>query len=287
MARFCRSLLAATNFLFVAAFISFSSGSNADEVNAPAKRIIALAPHIVESLFEIGAGDKIVATVDYADYPKQALSIPRIGGYYGVQMEKVLALAPDLVIVWKNGNRAEDIQKLEQLGLNIAYSEPKHITGVADELIHLGQLTGHELQATEAANRFLTRLDAIKTQYVGKAKINAFYQLWSEPLMTVNKNTWIHQLLTVCQANNVFAETSTDYPQVSIENVVVANPELIIQPDEKADKPQPKIDWHKWPMIPAVKQAQFIRINADLIHRFSSRMLDGVDDMCRKIDQLR
>lgn len=275
------------NWFAATALILLSLTLNAAEPSAPAKRIIALAPHIVESLFEIGAGDKIIATVDYADHPKQALSIPRIGGYYGVQMEKVLAMAPDLVIVWKTGNRAEDIHKLEQLGLNIAYSDPKGIDGVADELLLLGELTGQQQQAQSVAQTFRNKLAAIRSQYADKLQIDTFYQLWSEPLMTVGKNTWIHQLLSVCQANNVFADASTDYPQVSIENVVVAKPELIVQPDEKADKPQPKVNWHKWPMIPAVKQDKFIRINADVIHRFSSRMLIGLEDMCRKIDQVR
>ncbi len=91
----------------------------------PAKRIIALSPHAVEMLYAIGAGDTIVAATDYADYPEAAKKIPRIGGYYGIQMERVLELNPDLIVVWDSGNKAEDINQLRTLGFNLYGSDPK------------------------------------------------------------------------------------------------------------------------------------------------------------------
>lgn len=253
----------------------------------PAKRIIALAPHIVESLFAIGAGELIVGTVNYADFPQQALDIPRIGGHHGMQIEKILQLQPDLIIVWRSGNKVADIEKLESLGLTLVYSEPANIEGVADELRLFGKLTGHEEKAEMLAVKYTERLAEIRKTYQDKLSIDVFYQLWSEPLMSVNKNTWINQLLEACGAHNVFADNSTDYPQLSMENVIVAKPELIIMPQEKSEKPQPKIDWQKWDMIPAVKNNKFMEVDADLIHRFSQRMLIGLEDMCGKIDNAR
>ena len=253
----------------------------------PAKRIIALAPHIVESLFAIGAGKLIVGTVAYSDFPEQALEIPRIGGYHGIQIEKILEMRPDLVIVWRNGNKVADIEQLKRLGLTLAYSEPNNIEGVADELRYLGKLTGHEKKAEQLAEQYTENLEAIRQMYKGKSPISVFYQLWSEPLMSVNKNTWIHQLLETCGAKNVFSDNSTSYPQLSIENVIVAKPQLIIMPQENSEKPQPKINWRQWEMIPAVKNNLFMEVDADLIHRFSRRMLLGLEDMCQKIDLSR
>lgn len=257
----------------------------------PSQRIVALAPHIVETLFELGVGDNIVGTVAYADYPQQALNIPRIGGYHGIQMEKLLQLEPDLVIVWRSGNKAEDITKLQalapKLGFEVAFSEAKSIDELAKEILYFGELTGTQTTAKRLATDFEQKLATIRQTYQHKTPIKVFYQLWSEPLMTVNKNTWIHQLLSICQADNVFATSSTEYPQISIENVLVAQPQLVIQPDEKSDKPQPKIAWHQWPSIPAVSKDQFVRIDADRIHRFSRRMLTGLEDMCQKIDHSR
>ena len=87
-------------------------------------RIIALAPHIVEILYDIGAGDQIIGTTDFADYPEQAKLIPRIGNHAKLQIERVIALQPDLIIAWRSGNPSDDLNRLSQLGFTIVYSEP-------------------------------------------------------------------------------------------------------------------------------------------------------------------
>jgi len=251
------------------------------------QRIVALAPHIVEMLFDIGAGDKIVGTVAYADFPKAALEIPRVGSYHGMQIEKILALAPDLVIVWKSGNSQSDIDKMKRLGLNVVFSNPENINDVATELRYFGQLIHHQTQAEVVALAYELRLKKLRVENMNKQAVPVFYQLWSEPMMTINGTTWINQLIEVCQGVNVFADNATPYPKLSIENVIVAQPHLMILPDENSDKPQPIIDWSKWPEIPAVKNDKFIHVDADLLHRFSTRMLSGIEDMCEKIDQHR
>lgn len=253
----------------------------------PKQRIIALAPHIVEMLFDIGAGEQIVGAVAYSDYPKAALDIPRVGSYHGMQIEKLLALNPDLVIVWKSGNSQSDIDKMKRLGLNVVFSNPKDIDDVATELRYFGELTGNQKQAKMVALAYEKRLKMLRVKNKDKQLIPVFYQLWSEPMMTINGTTWINQLIEVCQGENVFKSNPTPYPKISIENVIVAQPHLMILPDENADKPQPIINWDKWPEIPAVKNNKFIHVDADLLHRFSTRMLSGIEDMCEKIDQQR
>lgn len=251
------------------------------------QRIIALAPHIVEMLFDIGAGDQIVGTVSYADYPEAALKIPRIGGYHGIQIEKVLALKPDVVIVWPSGNKASDIEKMKNMGLNIVYSQPNKIADVADSLRAFGKITGQETQAEEVAKAYTKRFKNLQHQYAEKKPIKVFYQLWPEPMRTINGGTLINQLIAVCQGENVFATNPTPYPHISIENVIVAQPQVIIIPDEKSDTKQPVINWQKWPEIPAAKHNRFVQVNADLTHRFSTRMLTGIESMCEKIDAFR
>lgn len=263
----------------------FSCVTNANEKST--LRIVALAPHIVEMLFEIGVGEQIVGTVEYADYPEAANAIPRVGGYYGMQVEKLLALKPDLIFAWESGNKTTDIEQLQRLGLKVVYSKPDKIDDVATELRYFGKLVDAQEQAELAATRFENKLANIRTVNIDKQPIKVFYQLWPEPMMTINQNTWIHQLVEICQGINVFANNPTDYPHISIENVMVAQPELIIIPDEKSKKVQPKIQWQNWPEIPAVKANAFIHVNADLLHRFSSRMLNGVENMCSKIDKTR
>lgn len=250
-------------------------------------RIVALAPHIVENLYAIGAGDLIVGTLDYADYPQEATKIERIGGYNGISIEKLLMLKPDMVIAWKSGNQAEDLAQIKRLGIELHLSDPRSIEGVAKEILKLGQLTGRIEQSKKVAEAFTVKLNAIRATQQNKTTLSGFYQLWPEPMMTVSKNTWINQLIETCQVTNVFADSETDYPQISIENVIVTKPQIIIIPDEKSKRVIPTVNWQQWPEVPAVKYEQFISVNADLLHRFSPRMLDGLAQMCDKVEVSR
>lgn len=250
-------------------------------------RIIALAPHIVEMLFDIGVGDKIVGAVEYSDHPEAALDIPRVGGYHGMKIEKILELQPDLVIAWQSGNQVADIEKMQKLGLKVVFSNPSDIGDVAKELRYFGSLTSSEIAAEKAATQYESDLTAIREKHKNSKPVPVFYQLWPEPMMTINKETWINQLIEICQGQNVFGNNPTAYPKIGIENVIVAQPEVIVMPNERSDKEQLVIDWSKWPEIPAVKNNRFVRVNADLLHRFSTRMLKGVEDLCTKIDAVR
>ncbi|AVV85623.1 cobalamin-binding protein [Shewanella putrefaciens] len=251
----------------------------------PAKRIIALSPHAVEMLYAIGAGDTIVAATDYADYPEAAKKIPRIGGYYGIQMERVLELNPDLIVVWDSGNKAEDINQLRTLGFNLYGSDPKTLEGVAKELEELGQLTGHVEEASKAAAAYRAELIRLRVENAKKSEPKVFYQLWSTPLMTVSKNSWIQEIMSVCHGQNVFYDADSDYPQVSLENVLLTLPDVILQSEEEGNVKG--VDWRQWPEIPAVKKQHIYQLNADLLHRATPRALFGVQALCDALDKAR
>lgn len=252
---------------------------------APAQRIIALSPHAVEMLYAVGAGQNIVATTDYADYPEAAKAIPRIGGYYGIQMEQVIALNPDLVVVWGSGNKAEDITQITQLGFRVYNSDPKNLAAVATELEELGKLTGYDTQAKQVAQQYLHALERLTKENAAKSAPKVFYQLWSNPLMTVSKNSWIQQIIDVCHGDNVFYDAAGDYPQVSLENVLLESPEVILQSQDEGNVHG--LDWAKWSEIPAVKQQHIYQLNADLLHRASPRALLGVQALCAALDNAR
>ncbi|GAA5216800.1 cobalamin-binding protein [Corallincola platygyrae] len=244
------------------------------------ERIVALSPHAVEMLFAIGAGDKIVATTEYADYPEQALSIPRIGGYHGIQLDRVLELEPDLIVVWKGGNQPGDIEQLKKLGFTIYHSEPESLEQIADEISELGDMLGHQEQAKEAATAFLERLAGLRNAYAQQPPIKVFYQLWSNPLMSISKESWIHQMIHSCGGVNVMADASTAYPQVSLEQVLLTDAEVIVRPEDHGTSKATAMIWDKWQELPAVKNKQIYSIDGDLLHRFSPRALDGMHRMC-------
>ncbi|MEI6859573.1 MAG: cobalamin-binding protein [Shewanella sp.] len=252
---------------------------------APAKRIIALSPQSVEMLYAIGAGGSILATTDYADFPKSALDIPRIGGYYGIQIERVLELDPDLVVVWGGGSKAEDIRRLKDLGFNVYNSDPKTLEAVADELKMLGELTGRQAEANKVADDYLYELNVLRKNNLAKSEVRVFYQLWSTPLMTVAKNSWVQQIIGVCHGENVYFDAVSDYPQVSLESVLLKKPEVILQSQDKGNVLG--VDWSKWPQIPAVKNQHIYQLNADLLYRAAPRALQGVQTLCDALDKAR
>lgn len=259
------------------------------ETTQNAQRVIALSPHSVELLFALGAGKRIIATIDHADYPEQAKSIPRIGGYSGVQIERMLELKPDLVIVWEGGNRLQDIEKMEALGLNVYRSQTNNLENIGQELRVLGGLLGLQTEGDKAADQFNARLTRIRNRYAHKTPVVFFYQLWDEPLRAMAAGSWINTVMASCGGVNIFSDESLDYPQVSVENILVAAPQAIIIPthhDHGAGMAGAE-RWRRWPEIPAVKNNRIFFIDGNTLHRFTTRILDGMAEVCRAFDVVR
>lgn len=278
-----------TIFILSFSFTSFVSYGNDDasKASTTTKRIIALAPHIVENLYEVGAGDLIVATTEHADFPDQANAIPRIGNYARLNIEQVLAVDPDLIIAWKSGNPSDDLARLAKLGLNIVYSQPSKLEDVAEELRYFGQLTGNAALGEKKSAEFLTKLQSLRATYQDKKALSVFYELWPRPLTTVANDAWPQQQLDVCQTNNPFIDSATDYPQINVENVILKAPQIIIQPTSHGVNSPDNVNWQQWQDIPAVKNKAFIYPNADKLHRMTSRSLDELLLLCQEIDQYR
>ncbi|MGI2114074.1 cobalamin-binding protein [Shewanella frigidimarina] len=247
--------------------------------------MIALSPHGVEMLFAIGAGDSIVATTDYADFPAVAKNIPSIGGYYGIQIERVIELNPDLIVVWQSGNKIEDINQLRDLGFTIVNSDPKRLADVATDIELLGKLTGHSGKAKQVADDYRQQLADITLQNQMKPAVKVFYQLWSTPLMTVSKGSWIQNLIEVCHGENVFYNAASEYPQISIENVLLTGAEVILQSQDEGNILG--INWSDWPELPAVKNQHIYQFDADLLHRATPRAILGVNAVCGALDKVR
>ncbi|WP_448546612.1 cobalamin-binding protein [Thalassotalea fusca] len=258
-----------------------------DKATTSVKRIVVLAPHIVEMLYEIDAGDLIVGTTDHSDYPEAALAIPRIGNYAKLNIEHVLSLAPDVVLAWKSGNPSDDVEKLRQLGLKIIYSQPDALEDVAKELRLFGELVGHQQKAEKVAKAFENELARLRQRYQGKKPVSAFYELWSRPLTSVAGEAWPQQQLSVCGIDNPFIHSATDYPQLNIEQVVLAAPQIIIQPGAHGDNAPDAVNWRQWPEIPAVEHNAFLHPDPDKMHRMTSRSLLELAKLCADIDQLR
>ena len=256
-------------------------------LKAPAKRIVALAPHIAESLYAAGAGDRLVGTVEYSDYPPEAKKVPRVGGYSRVDLEAIAALKPDLVLAWESGNNMPQVDKLKGLGLTVYVSQPNKIENVADQLVRLGQLAGTEPAANAAAERFRKRLDGLRAANAGKPKVRVFYQIWKTPLMTVGGPQIISDAIRLCGGDNIFGHLGKMAPTVSVEAVLEADPEAIIATGMGDAKPEWLHDWDKWTRMTAVKRDNLFHINPDIMQRHTPRILDGTEKLCAHLDVAR
>ncbi len=256
-------------------------------LKAPAKRIVALAPHIAESLYAAGAGDRLVGTVDYSDYPPEAKKLPRIGGYSRVDLEAVAALKPDLVLAWESGNNMPQVDKLKGLGLTVYVAQPNKMENVADQLVRLGQLAGTETVANATAERFRKRLESLRAANAGKPKVRVFYQIWKTPLMTVGGPQIISDAISLCGGINVFGHLGKMAPTVSVEAVLEADPEAIVATGMGDAKPEWLHDWDKWTRMTAVKRDNLFHINPDIMQRHTPRILDGAEKLCAHLDVAR
>lgn len=253
----------------------------------PARRVISLAPHITELLFSAGAGDYIVGAVDYSDYPPAARALPRVGSYNAVDMERILALRPDLVIVWASGNPPALIEQLRNLGLTVFLSEPRKLEDVASNLERLGHLTGTQATAQAAADDFRRQLQSLRTRYSERTPVSVFYQIWFQPLMTVNGEHLISKVIRLCGGRNVFSGLPALVPKLDIEAVLAADPQAIVAGVRKAGNTQWMQDWQRWTQLRAVKNQHLISVPADLLQRHTPRILDGAELLCGELERLR
>lgn len=253
----------------------------------PARRIVSLAPHMTENLYAAGAGERLVGTVEYSDYPEAAHNLPRVGGYTRVDLEAVMGLRPDLVVVWQSGNAQAQIERLRALGVPLYVSQPNRIEDIAAELERLGTLAGSEAQARAAVERFRARLVALREEYAGRAPVRTFYQVWHRPLMTVGGAQIISTGLRLCGGENVFESLPRLGHQVTVEAVIRANPEAIVASGVGEGQPESLDDWRRWKSIAAVAQDNLFFVPPPLIQRHTPRFLDGVERLCRQLETAR
>ena len=253
----------------------------------PARRIVSLAPHVTELLFAAGAGDRVIAGVDYSDHPPAARRLRTVGSYTDVNVEAVLALRPDLVVGWRAGNRPEQLQQLEQLGLPVYRTDPQRLADIPAALRSLGRLAGTADQADTAAHAFEAGVAALAASHPDGRRVRVFYQVWDQPLMTVGGGHWIDQVITLCGGENVFADLRTPTPTVSLEAVLAAAPEVILAGGMGGKEPAWLARWRQWPALPAVRAGHLHAIDPDWLQRAGPRLLLGARAVCGALDQAR
>lgn len=255
-------------------------------IEHPAERVITLAPNLAELVWAAGAGETLVGTVAWSDYPEAVTRLPQIGDAFRFDLEKILALSPDLVIAWESGNPAPALESIEALGLPVWRTDIQAPMEIASLVAAIGVATGHEATANAAAGAFQEQLAALEAAWSDRTPVTYFYQVAERPLYTLAGRHLVSQSLALCGGENIFSGLDELAPQVAVEAVMAADPEVMFAGRFEGSG-DPLAHWRKWPRLRAVREDALYTLPADLINRATPRMLDAVEQACKLFDQYR
>ncbi len=281
----CFILLVFSMHSFAGISLPQANGSSL-ELAAPADRLITLSPHLTELVFAAGAGKNLVATVAYSEYPQAAAKLPRIGDAFRIDVERVLTLAPDLVIAWDSGNPRQAIARIVSLGIpvwSVEIREPDEIAGVIKAI---GDASGRTQAAGVAAADFQSKLNKLSKRYSSRQMLDYFFQVDDKPLYTINGQHLISKGLSLCGGHNIFHDLPGLAFQVTHESVIVADPVAMFAP-VRENEPNPLAIWLDWPSMQAVRENSLFTLPADKISQATPRLLDALEIACSVLDDLR
>lgn len=289
MSRWLAALLLALAPLAAAAEVRVTDDAGHGVVlAAPATRIVSLGPHLTELAYAAGGGSAVVGVIRYSDFPDAARKLPIVGDAHAIDFERIVQLKPDLVLVWGSGLNERHKARLRSLGLTVYESEIRQAQGIPDTLRRLGTLLGHADNADAAARRFESQWRSLAERYKGRPPVRVFWQLWHEPLMTINREHLIGEAMRTCGGVNVFADLPLLTPSVSWEAAIAADPQLIAGSGRKDDIERDFAAWRRLgKSVNAVRQQRYASIDGNLIGRMGPRFVDGAAALCDAMEAAR
>ncbi len=256
------------------------------ELKTPPVRIIALSPHLVEMVYAAGAGSQLAAVVRYSDYPAIATRLPQVGDASRVDVERVIALKPDLILGWQSGNPAGDLARLERLGFPVFITEPRRLSDIPRLVRALGALAGTGRAADTAAADFESELGALRARYSTRPPIRVFYEIWHRPLLTVSGAHLISDVIALCGGRNVFSDAPVLTPSVSLEAVLAARPDVVLGGSSATLRGELESEW-RHARVGALRTIPVRYIPPDLIQRQTPRIALGARAVCGQLESLR
>nr|WP_245800966.1 cobalamin-binding protein [Halomonas utahensis] len=256
-------------------------------LDEPAERIISLSPGATELLFAAGAGDDVVGVVNYSDYPEAAKELPIIGSLKRLDVERILSLSPDLVIVWVTGNPKEQTERLKELDLTLYYLEPRDFESIASAIERLSTLADTEKTGHREADRFRSGIESLREEYGDADPVPVFYQVWDQPLMTVNGEHFIHEVIELCGGKNVYAELDRLVPRIDRESVLKRNPEAVVAGGMGEENRDWLEEWKQYDSLTATERENLFFVNPSTLQRPTPRLLEGGATLCEKLETAR
>jgi iron complex transport system substrate-binding protein len=248
-------------------------------------RVASLAPSVTEIVFALGQGWRLKGATLFSDYPPESRDLPRIGSYARPDLEKIVALKPDLCLAVKDGNPKPVIDRLLSMGIPVYAMDPRSLKSVMESVLRVGELLGAEGKAQALVRDMHARIERVRTRTAtAKRRPRVFFQLGNAPIISAGTNTFVHELINVAGGLNL-ARGPAAYPKFSLERVLTLSPEIILVSSMPGDAETEHAlgQWRQWPAIPAVRDNKIFTVDADLFNRPTPRLVDGLEHLARLI----
>jgi iron complex transport system substrate-binding protein len=248
----------------------------------PAQRIVSLAPGATAMLFAAGAGGQVVGTSAYSNEPAAAQRIAQVGDAQSFDVERILALHPDVVVVWSGGTSPTQLARLAGVGLRIYRHRLTGLDDIPPSLIRLGQLAGTEAQARTAASQLATRIAALRDRYRQAAPESVLIQVWDRPIYTVGRAEIMTDVVHACGYRSVYQDLADPGPAVTLESVLARDPQIILAlaPDANAGRDW-VAGWRAYPSLQAVRNGRVVSWTDQRLSRLGPSMVDAAEELCR------
>jgi iron complex transport system substrate-binding protein len=252
-------------------------------VPRPPLRIVSLAPGATEMLFAAGAGDQLIATVEYSDEPAAARRVPRIGDVTAVDMERLVALHPDVAVVWPGGGNPAQIEKIARLGIPIYRQQVNALADLPEALRRLGTLTGTSAVADQAARDLKVHLARLTHEYSGGRQPTVLLEVWNRPIYTVGGTHLMSDALRSCGARNVFGDLKDQGPVVDTEAIIARNPDIIVAVAPPGEGGEWIAEWKRFGSLSAVRAGKLIAFEDQRLSRLGPSVVDATEGLCKTI----
>jgi len=249
------------------------------------QRVVSLAPNITEIIFAIGQEHRLKGVTMYSDYPPKAAKLPMVGSYVHLDLERIVALKPDLCIAISDGNPKVVAQRLESLKIPVYAVDPRDLNTIMETIIEIGKLLNANKQAKLLVQNMRFRIQRVKSLVAKTAhRPRVFSQIGISPIVSIGTNTFMHELIILAGGINL-AAGPVSYPRFSLEQVLALSPEVIIITSmaRAAIFEKVKSEWNKWPDLPAVRDKRIFLENSNLFDRPTPRLVDGLELLIRLI----
>jgi len=250
----------------------------------PVRRIVTLAPHLAEITFAAGAGAKLAGVSSFSRHPAEAERLPVVASHGRVDVERLIALRPDLVLAWQSGNSPLQIDRLERIGIRVFVTEARSLADIPRIVRLVGALGGSGAVAEARAGKFEEEIAILRSLHAGDRRVAVFLEIWHRPMLTVNGAHLIGDALGLCGGRNVFAAAKTLTPLVSREQILDARPEAIVTSGFGSEGLPA---WKGFELVPAVRNRRIYAIDPDWLHAQGPHVLEGVRALCGRLELAR